>query len=564
MATKIIVLGNLTGQIKSAFAKLATLHSKNNFALAIVAGNLFGETDDEEVAELLDGTIKVPLSTYFTVGSTPLPPRIVEKIVAEEEICENLNFLSKRSVVKTSEGIRIATLGGLLDKTIVGGQSKEQHLPFHTSDDAKALRGANSADILLTALWPSPVWKGSKVSGAAGQDTVKAASTDIAELCAALRPKYHFAMGLETSFYEREPFFHPPKGEGETSFDITRFISLASYGNSAKAKAMYAFTLQTDAITALPNGTTVSPFYNRANAPKRRADDMDTGYSRFSHTNDDDRRNKRRRGDRPPPPGPDQCFFCLSNSSLPTHMVCTIGEESYVATAKGPLPSAQTFADQGLNFPGHLIMVPLPHAPMLTTAGMGPDEAAGAFKEMTRFREALQAMIATRSGRRLGSVAWEINRKRGIHAHWQLMPVPADMVRSAAGGDKTGGPSLVEAAFAVEAENLKLPKLEMRDFGIGDEVEGDFFRVWLYAEDDGGGSEDSMGGRVISKMLLMRFDENVRFDLQFGRRVVAKLLGLEDRLKWQDCEQTQEEETKDTEEFRKAFKDWDFTANQED
>ncbi|KLU84342.1 cwfJ domain-containing protein [Magnaporthiopsis poae ATCC 64411] len=141
------------------------------------------------------------------------------------------------------------------------------------------------------------------------------------------------------------------------------------------------------------------------------------------------------------------------------------------------------------------------------------------------------------------------------------MPVPADMVRSPAGANKSGGPSLVEAAFAVEAENLKLPKLEAHDFGIGDEVEGDFFRVWLYAEDDEGVDEDSTGGRVVSKMLLMRFDENVRFDLQFGRRVMAKLLFLEDRLKWQDCTQTQEEETKDTEEFRKAFKDWDFTAN---
>jgi hypothetical protein len=50
-----------------------------------------------------------------------------------------------------------------------------------------------------------------------------------------------------------------------------------------------------------------------------------------------------------------------------------------------------------------------------------------------------------------------------------------------------------------------------------------------------------------------------RFDLQFGRRVMAKLLGLEDRLIWQDCEQSVEEESKDVEAFRQAFKDWDFT-----
>lgn len=67
------------------FTKISTLHAKNSFTLAIVAGNLFAE-DDDTVGELLNGAIQVPLPTYFTVGTTPLPPRIIEKIEKDEEV----------------------------------------------------------------------------------------------------------------------------------------------------------------------------------------------------------------------------------------------------------------------------------------------------------------------------------------------------------------------------------------------------------------------------------------------------------------------------------------------
>ncbi len=79
--------------------------------------------DDETVTKLLNGGITIPVSTYFTVNTKPLPERIVAKILNDEEICENLHFLGKRSVTNTSEGIRIVTLAGALDPGIVGGVS---------------------------------------------------------------------------------------------------------------------------------------------------------------------------------------------------------------------------------------------------------------------------------------------------------------------------------------------------------------------------------------------------------------------------------------------------------
>ncbi|EOO00481.1 putative cwfj domain-containing protein [Phaeoacremonium minimum UCRPA7] len=546
MAAKIFVIGNVNGQLESAFAKLTALHSKNNFSLALVVGNLFGEQDDGAVTNLLEGKIEVPVSTYFTVGNTALPSRIVEKIEKDEEICPNLHYLGKRSVTKTSDGIRIATLGGILDPDIVGGQSKEQYLPLHTPDDAKSLKGANSADILLTTMWPSGVWNGSGV--ALPFDPASITGSDaVADLCAALKPRYHFSPSYSDFFFEREPFFHPLNEEAadaEVEKQYTRFISMATYGNAAKAKAMYAFTLQTGSTA--PASSTPSPFLARES--RKRRPPQDAAFSRFSNGNDHDRRprhlRKKRQGAEPL--SQDQCFLCLANAAADIKTVVLIGESTYLATAKGPLSTSETFAEHGIDFPAHMMIVTVDHNPRISRATMAGEEADNTFKEMTRFRDSLQAMVSTKSKHKLGGVTWEINRAANIHAHWQFMPVSSNLIRK----------GLVEAAFRVEAENLKLPKLQVKDFGISDEVQGDYVRIWIWHEEDDEGAD---GGRIASKSLLMHFDENVRFDLQYPRKVMAKLMGLEKRIYWQDCVQDDDEEQRDAEAVRTAMKPWDFT-----
>ncbi|KAK0657084.1 cwfJ domain-containing protein [Cercophora newfieldiana] len=542
MAAKIFVFGSVNGQLRSAFGKLAALHAKTVFSFAIVTGNLFGDPeaqDDDELNTLLDGQIAIACPTYFTVGTTALPQRVLEKIEADEEIAPNLHYLGKRSVTKTSEGVRIVTLGGILDPNIVVGQSNDQTAPFHTESDAKALRGANNADILLTTMWPAEVWKNSAKAKEENINSTSAPSSpSIAELCAALKPRYHFSMSPGPFHFEREPFFPEVKeGAEDKGIELTRFISLAPWGSPAGKKAMYAFVVNRDAIINAPPGSTLTPFFKPAAAHKRSADEA--GFSRFSHHDNNHRNRKQRRG-RSPPPGPDRCFFCLSNPNLPTHMIPSVAEDSYIATAKGPLPSAATYKAEGLDFPAHIIITPIEHVSSLSTAVMNGDDAAKIFKEMTRFRESLQAMISTKSGRKLGAVAWEINRARNIHVHWQLMPVPAEMV--------TNG--LVESGFRVLAKDLQLGDFAVKDFGTADEVGGDYLRVWIWAEEE---------DKIVGKSLLLRFDENVRFDLQFPRKVMAKLFGLEDRTIWQDVGQTEEEETADTQAFRDGFKEWDFT-----
>ena len=548
--------------------KIAKLHSKNSFSLAIILGDFFAlpesssDEDDSNLLALINGEVEVPLPTYFTAGKYPLPSFVIEKLEhSGDELCPNLYFLGKRSTTKTSEGLRIVNLAGSLDPTILAGESKDKYLPFHTEDDAKALRGANSADILLTSNWPADICKGSKISGV----EAPAGEQHIANLCSTLRPRYHFSTTSD-AFYEREPFFHRPlEREPDTRY-ITRFISLASSDNPSKQKSLYAFSIDPTSLVplTLPPGTTACPF---TIAQKRqRLPDQEQSYSRFSVPNggvDHYRPSKRPRYTKPPP-GPQECFFCLSSSKVNTNLIASIANDTYLTTAKGPLTTPSTYPN--LPSPTHLLVIPLEHSPTLSSISI-PEDRARTYKEMHRYRRALHSFLLSRPGGKLGAVTWDVSRAAGIHNHWQFLPVPVDLVKK----------GLVEAAFKVEAENEKYPvTFRTKDIGDGTVEKGDFFRVWIWmpadedkvdGQDNGGGlvadvdgGEDGEEKRGKQKCLVLPLSAGFKFDIQFGRKVMAKLLGLDGRRDWRDCEQTDKEELEDAEKFKEAFKkfDWAF------
>ena len=154
-------------------------------------------------------------------------------------------------------------------------------------------------------------------------------------------------------------------------------------------------------------------------------------------------------------------------------------------------------------------------------------------------------MLATvsnnESGRsKLGAVTWEISRSGGVHLHWQFLPVPVDHIQK----------GLVEAAFDVEAENLSYPKF-VKDVKVMPEVEeGDYFKVTIWSE-------------ALSKDMVLPLDKGFRFSLQFGRTVLAKLLGLENRMDWRACVQSKVEEEADATKLKEVFKEFDFSLEGE-
>jgi hypothetical protein len=237
------VLGGANCQLQTVFTKLAKLQAKQNFAFAILVGNVFGDSSTEaelnEISALFNGSISVPLPTYFTIGDKPLPTRIVEKIQADDEVCPNLFFLGKRGTLKTSEGIRIAALGGTLGSSTDAQSKPESNASgkFQTTyseADARALYGTHSADILITNQWPKGIRFGSKVDLPEDKNLLPVEVQCISDVVATLKPRYHFSVS-DAFFYEREPFFHMPTEDSLDAKPVTRFISLASFGGKQKS-----------------------------------------------------------------------------------------------------------------------------------------------------------------------------------------------------------------------------------------------------------------------------------------------------------------------------------------
>jgi hypothetical protein len=537
-----VVIGDVNGQCKAVFQKLGALHAKNNFAFAIIAGSLFGNAEDvsdagaSDVESLLDGKIQIPLPTYFTLPPHPLPPAVVDKLeTSNDELCHNLFFLGKRSVTKTSEGIRIVALGGQLDPNIIAGQSKDKYPPFYGDTDAKILRGATTADILITSEWPEDILKRSRVEFK--PDVQPTSRQCIADLDAILKPRYHFSTSGST-FYEREPFFHSPSDETDNLYPITRFISMAAYGNTNKQKWIYAFSIDPSASHPVspPAGSTACPVIvseKKRPAPEHREQALvydDGSRGRRPH--------KRRKGENRGPLSASECFFCLANENIATHLVTSIGDNAYITTAKGPLSTPQTFAKLG--FPCHMLIIPFTHQP--TLGSMEEEERQATYAEMQKYRIAMNRMLNSAAAEEYGSVTWEVSKSSLPHTHWQYLPVPAELIRK----------GLVEAAFKALAENMHWPSFEKMDVADGFEETSDFFRVLIW---------DPKNDPVKQTSYVLRFDEKIRFHSQFGREVLAKLLRLDKRIDWRDCGQTQAEEEQDVEKFKEAFKDFDFASD---
>ncbi|SMY25553.1 unnamed protein product [Zymoseptoria tritici ST99CH_1A5] len=542
MASKIVIIGDVNGRFSELFDKLSKLHSKQNFAFAIIAGELLADADiatdddNEELSRLLKDTIEVPFPTYFALGKRLLPDRVQEKLKTNHgELCPNLSILGRKFSVKTSEGFRIAAVGGADAGN--SGESFDIFEPRYTENDIKALKDFKDADILVTTDWPAEIADGSRSSTTyPAQPPLGVRS--IAELCSTLKPRYHFS--TSDAFFEREPFFHV----GDAPRPVTRFLSLAPFGNTSKQKWIYAFSLEPAAAPPqeLPAGCTASPFMATR---KRKLESQEESYNGFRFANGsgqgggngDYYRPNGKRNRRQAPP--QECYFCLSRADAQTHMIGSIGDDVYMTVAKGPLTMRSNFPDLGI--PCHMLIIPLQHAPTLQAITEADDARKNTIAEMKRYREALHTMIATKSTQgddgeaKLGAITWEISRNSGVHLHWQFLPIPADMVKR----------NLIEAAFDVEAENLKYPKFAKTEAEAKEALEGDYFKAMIWTE-------------TSEKEIVLPLDQSFRFDLQFGRRVLGKLLQLESRTHWKDCAQTEAEEAADADLFKEMFKQYDW------
>ncbi|CAB3387551.1 Hypothetical predicted protein [Cloeon dipterum] len=421
------------------------------------------------------------------------------------ELCPNVNYLGKRGLFSTSEGLKIAYVSGK-----EGGRS--DGCTF-TAEDVTAVRDTclrnqsnfKGVDILLSSQWP----QGAK-DGIEG-------SALLSWLAVQIKPRYHFC-GLRSFFFERAPYRNHDTGD---QIDLsTRLIGMSSVGQ--KDKWLYALSLTPVVFTALrelsqrTTDETPCPYPNSTSLPG--ATTKREGSNQFFYDMDapadGGARKKQKRGERSEGQanqGP--CWFCLSSPQVEKHMVISVGAEVYLALAKGGLT------------PHHVLITPVAHH---QAASQLPPEV---LDEVKKFKSALKKFFKKKHNK---AVLFFERNYRTMHMQIQVVPIPSSAASEA------------KLAFKECAEEKGLQLSELPDHADLSQVAPagtPYFHVELPNGEE----------------LYMTAKKN--FPLQFGREAVVgpSLLDMPEKVDWKDCQVSKDEETANAVNFREEFQPYDFT-----
>ncbi|GAA6006427.1 hypothetical protein JCM11491_004953 [Sporobolomyces phaffii] len=602
-AQKVLVTGPVQS-ISSYFSKLATLQSKHSFDL-VLAQDLFSNIadDHEDVNKLLTGEIKVPVQVYAAWGAGQLPSKVKERFDRGEEITTNLSVLPKAGLLTLASGLRLATLSGsstsIAPEDVTTLLSSFQPTSAPGPSSSVPAIPSKPADIFLSHLVPSSLTliSSKTLTPPAARPLDQVFSPQLDEPSKLVRSKYHF-MSSVGKFWEREPFEWPIEegskvGEPKS---FCRALTLGEMGNKEKERWFYAFSITPNQAPSAPPSSTKSPFHparlsdliqttqtlNGTNGPrglKRPAavnenDVNEMGVPNYIFSGQNGRggdANKKGKGGPPPdhytcricdqkshwiqdcpekeardaeraaqrgkngprepikPISPDECWFCLSNPKVTKHLIASIGSETYLTLPKGQVCSTDQSPVPG---GGHVLLIPIAHYPTLRSI---PSEVSSqVLEEVELYKQALKKCFE-----KFGAdmVVFEMARTsgKGGHAHIQICPIPSSLASEA------------ESTFKVQSQKYGFELEEIPDHTA-------FYRD---AETDGKGTDYFKVDLPDGKSLVHWIKREERFGLQFGRETVALLLHTPDRADWKQCAKSDDEEKKDCQRFKSAFKSFD-------
>lgn len=343
-----------------------------------------------------------------------------------------------------------------------------------------------------------------------------------------LKPKYHFAFSEINEFIEYGPFIW------KNSRTLSRFLNIPQYGKGKK----WAYAFQIDpAITnigLLPDNILDNPY--EIASKKRQLNETS-----LKNKNKKDTNKKRKIL-------PEMCHFCFSNKDLQDHMIVSINEKTYVTIAKGPL--SKPFGD--MTFSGHCLVIPIEHIPKLNNSNNSQSNIfeSQVYKEMLEYERSIITMNYRKFD--MCSVVFEINSERSIHYHKQIVPVPKHLILKFQNSLDRQCHYNNERVKGNAKLNFREYKKEDPEFrSILDNPKSNYIQFSVYETSE-----------IEPRIFLAQFQVQDRLDLQFGRRVLAYLLNLPKRVKWDspECLQTPEEETKEVQKFQRAYRDYDIAS----
>ncbi|SCV04616.1 LANO_0G11298g1_1 [Lachancea nothofagi CBS 11611] len=495
--SKVLVLRTNVESFDDVLSKLKNLNQKSGpFDCALVLGKLLESTKDAETRHL-------DLPTFFT-NSTKL---LMEKS-GSNPMGPNFTLLNGHGLFQMSHGLKIGYLSG--DRVYLA-KNRDQ---IRTSFEDMNVEGL---DVLIT----EDCSKALITEGSFGSEN----DSLVDDILKITKPKYHFATQAQDAFLESAPF---KWGNSEL---ITRCLNIAEFNSGAKWA--YAFNVNDAATESQALQKSLGPNPYEVKESRKRGLDVET-LQESTVTK------------KPKQILPEDCRFCFSNPSIEDHLIIHIGEYAYLTIAKGPL----TIPTNNMDFSGHCLLIPIKHTPKLKAADISSDNIFEApfYQEIQRFEAGIVRMNEAEFA--MSTVAFEINSENSIHYHRQLFPVAGHLVAK------------FESALErqVHFNNTKYSNNANLNFLEFSGTDNEEYRALI---------NDSKlnylqftvyeAKSLPPKVYVATFKPEERIDLQFGRRVVAFVLRLPKRAKWdsQVCRQTIEQEKREVSQFQLHFKSYE-------
>ncbi|XP_063784574.1 CWF19-like protein 1 isoform X2 [Pseudophryne corroboree] len=531
----LLVCGDVYGRFDVLFNRVRTIQKKSGqFDLLLCVGSFFGTSPESEALweEYKSGVKQAPVQTYV-LGSNSQQTVKYFQDVDGCELATNITYLGRKGVFTGASGLQIAYLSGI--------ESSSEPAPAYcfSPKDVMSLKMSlttnskfKGVDILLTSPWPKDVW--SYGNAPTDVDLKSCGSALVSSLAGSLKPRYHFS-ALEGENYERVPYRNHMVLQ-EAAQHVSRFIALASVGNPNKKKYIYAFTIapmrsmDSAELVKQPLDVTENPYRKsgkdakKSQVTKAMEEEEEPAQQFFfdlskqhgKKRQSDGRGGARTQGKQPrkhpQPTGP--CWFCLASPEVEKHLVVSIGEDCYVALAKGGLTS------------DHILILPIGHYQAMV------DLSSEVVEECEKYKASLKKFYKAKGKR---YVMFERNY-RSHHLQLQVVPLPLDCCTT----------EDIKESFIIQAQEQNIELLEIpQHTDIKQIVQPG--TPYFYVELDTG------------EKLFHRIKKN--FPLQFGREVLASeaLLNIPTRADWKACKLSHEEEEDQAKSFRREFEPFDFS-----
>ncbi len=236
------------------------------------------------------------------------------------------------------------------------------------------------------------------------------------------------------------------------------------------------------------------------------------------------------------------CWFCLASSTCEKHLIVNLCQSCYVTMPKGPVNKH------------HTLIVPINHSSSEHSDGTKKSQIIGAFldpdstivAEIDETKDKIRRHAKTKLQRDLFVFERAIPTKKGYHSHVNCIPIEKGlgaklrtiMLSMGAAPSKYGlGFDLVE----IQNPDIKVHTILKNS----DDLDG-----YFYAEIPVDDSDEI-------KRYLYKYNANdseTKFvPLQFGREVLASVLGDPKVASWKECLLTKEQEEEFTAEYRESF-----------